>query len=257
MWRAAVTIADACAGVTLQRPVGLSAGRAEERECFLDSVSPVAPDGSSEAERRAIARQRREISEALKRPFTVVKGANGATRTVGISTCGLFAEQGVHARLRVDAPCLYAPVRWGTPVSRAIQYMRSMGAWTAAESQTEDYPRPGPGAYVVIGCRRRRPMGKIAESAGGIEHAFIVLGWEGLDVVEVSEAGQVDTEHGRLQCVKRSRYRWIMRSGRPWFVGWQFEPAAQAHGRRVLGWGDPEKLRYRQGEEIEVPEGFE
>jgi hypothetical protein len=39
-------------------------------------------------------------------------------------------------------------------------------------------------------------------------------------------------------------------------VAWQFKPRARAPGRRVLGWGDPEKLRYSQGEDIWVPEGF-
>jgi hypothetical protein len=98
-------------------------------------------------------------------------------------------------------------------------------------------------------------MGKIPESYGGIEHVLTVLGWEGTEFIEVSEAGQVDREHGNLQCVKRGRYRWLMRAGRPWLVSATNGAPENTPGRRVLGWGDPARFRYR-GEEIWVPEGF-
>jgi hypothetical protein len=85
----------------------------------------------------------------------------------------------------VDAPCLYEdyyPIALRDPkraaITRAIAYLREMGAWHWAKTQVDAEPRPGPGCYVVIGCR------SAGEAYGGMEHALTVIGWE------VSAGGQ-------------------------------------------------------------------
>jgi hypothetical protein len=149
----------------------------------------------------------------------------------GVSTCGLVAE-GIHRRIGIDAPVLYRPYVYGTAITRAIEYMREMGAWQWATGQRTVEPRPQPGDYVVIG---RRSAG---ESVGGTEHALTCVGWDG-DVLVSVDGGQTHPASG-LQCITERRRRWELVAGVLWL-----RDVPGASGRKVLGWGSAGRLRVR------------
>ncbi len=226
--RATVANALAC--------VGLSGARAT-RETFAALLAPLDSPGADPDTARRNAESRAAIMGVLSKPFDAG----------GISTCGMTAE-GVHARLRAQAGCLYQRYIWGSSVSRAEGYLRAMDAWQDARSLADISPRPGPGAYVIIGCRTQ------GESIGGIEHAFLVVAWED-DVCISVDGGQVGQDG--LQCVKLVRRRLVLRGGHQWLVREDGDPRT-APGRRMYGWGDAERMLYRQDwPTMIVPEGWE
>jgi len=226
--RATVANALSCVGLSGAKPT---------REAFARLLAPIDSPGADQETVRRNAESRAAIMGILAKPF----GSGG------ISTCGMTAE-GIHARLRAQAGCLYQRYIWGSSVSRAEGYLRTMGAWQDARSLSDVSPRPGAGAYVIIGCRSQ------GEAIGGIEHAFIVVGWED-DVCISVDGGQVGAD--QLQCVKLVRRRLVLRGGRPWLVREDGDPRT-APGRRVYGWGDAERMLYRQDwPTMIVPEGWD
>jgi len=155
------------------------------------------------------------------------------------SGCGVMAEGAVHRRMLVDAPCLYQPYYPAAlqdprraAISRAIRYLREMNAWQTPARDLS--PRPGPGSYVVIGCR------STGEAYGGIEHALTVIQWEDGDILVSADGGQRDA-HG-FECCKMRRRRWELAGGHVRLVD-----VETGRWRRVLGWGVPELMRFRDG----------
>ena len=156
----------------------------------------------------------------LDRPFWVWQ-EGGKWRTQGVSTCGLVGE-GLWRRVQVDAPWLTVDYVFGQAIARAIAFAQWCDAWV----RPGDGRVPRPGDYVVIGSGLRT-------------HALTCVGWEGDTLVSV-DGGQVGARG--LQAIHLCR--------RPWkddVVG----------GRKIVGWADPEMLRYRVGEMVVVPEGWE
>jgi hypothetical protein len=205
----------------------LSAGVPELFESFHDALGPGIP------------------SYLLKRPFSIAKKE-------GISTCGLFLEH-VHALCGVDAVCLYepyypipGPLRYA--VTRAIEYAKKMAAW----QRVAGLPglvnlRPSLGDYMVIGCRSS------GEDFGGIEHALMPVSQVGEDTYEFVEAGQVDEDHGGLQCVKLQMHLFEERTGELWLT--DLSPKPGRRGRKVLGWIPSALLSYRAS--AKAPEGWD
>jgi len=234
-------IAEAQCGPDMEHPVGLSAGRFDRFDDFAGAVSPIILEGCPVELRAAINTQCKAIRASLRVPFVMHKQ--------GLSTCGMWAEQGVYGRLFWDAPWLYRPIEWSKPVSRAIGTFCLQRAWFYADKITRDTClRPGPGCYVVVGCRNRDPRGGYLEQYGGIEHARVVIRWIDDELVETADAGQVDAGGSPpgLQCVKRCRSRWVVRACKPWMVD-PSAPAEKAPGRRVLGWGYPSRIKLLEG----------
>jgi hypothetical protein len=128
-------------------------------------------------------------------------------------------------------------------IARAIKYIRAWDkAWTWAATRTVLDPRPPEGAYVVIGCRSP------GEAIGGIEHALTVVQWLGDTMVSVD--GEQD-DRG-LQCIRVRERTWELDD-----VGrLRVRDPASGAWRRVLGWGDPARMRY-QGDTCHVPAGWE
>ena len=156
----------------------------------------------------------------LDRPFRCWQ-ENGKWKTQGISTCGLVAE-GLWRRVQVDAPWLWQDYVSGKAIERAVTFAKQCEAWV----RPGDGRVPRPGEYVVIG-------------SGLGTHALTCIDWEGDTLVSV-DGGQVGARG--LQAIHVCR--------RPWK-----DDALGA--RRIVGWVDPEMLRYRVGEMVVVPEGWE
>lgn len=117
----------------------------------------------------------------LDRPFSVSKKQ-------GISTCGLVAR-GIERRCSVLDPNLYAPYSPGSAFSSADN--RGLLDFARANdclSQSGDYAS---GDMIVIG-------------EGLSTHIFTCVGLEG-DSVYGIDGGQVDLDHGGLQCIKKTR----------------------------------------------------
>jgi len=148
------------------------------------------------------------------------------------SGCGIVAE-GIHRMLQVDAECLYQPYVPGTAISRAIRYMRGMDAWVDASDP--DCGHPVPGSYVVIGCRGEHGT----ELYGGSEHALTVTSFLDEWGIVVSVDGGQAGPHG--EAITRRERRWEIRRGRPLLI------EQGGLGRYVLGWGDVDRLAFRDG----------
>lgn len=165
------------------------------------------------------------------------------------SGCGIMAEGGVHRRMLVDAQVLYEPYYPAAlhdpkraSITRAIEYLRGMGAWHWAATQGDLEPRPDAGCNVVMGCR------SAGEAYGGIEHECTALWWEDGDVLVSADGGQKDSA-GR-ECCKLRRRRWELVGGHVRLID-----VKTGSWRRVLGWGWPSLMRYRAGL-VTVPEGW-
>ena len=199
----------------------LSAGVPELFSLFQDALGPGIPDSE------------------LKAPFVGGKS--------GISTCGLFAEH-MHALLGVDDDRLYVPYapKRGVDyaVSRLIDYSTKSAAWVKAGLILVQDCRPDPGDVVVIGTR------SAGEDYHGIEHELVVCARGEEDTFWCVEAGQVDENHGGLQCVKVVRRQFDVRGQALWCR--QF--GSLHPGRKVLGWSRTELLPLR--EHHQVPMGW-
>jgi len=237
--RCVAAIALSCVGLT---------GREATRQRFGYQIGP---RDAPESDRAANAASRSAIVEWLRHPY----GQGGP------STCGMVGES-FHAQLGAGAATLYRAYVAGTAVSRAVSYLQAMHAWTDAMAQGDIEPRPQLGSYVVIGCTRPQgmPIGTPWDF-GGIEHVRTVVGWND-DVMVSVDGGCVDPVSG-LQAVHLVRSRLVLRRGHPWLVqafdksGQAVDPA-KASGRRILGWGDPGLMTWRDDmRRVLVPEGWE
>jgi hypothetical protein len=138
--------------------------------------------------------------------------------------------------------------------------MQDMGAWHDAQRQADIEPRPQLACYVVIGCTA--PKGWTGPwDFGGVEHVRTVVGWDG-DVMISVDGGCVDPVSG-LQAIHLVRSRLVLRRGHPWLVkaedehGNDLDPS-KAPGRRILGWGDPGLMLWRDDmRQVLVPQGWE
>lgn len=224
---------------TLQT-IGLS-GNAASRARFADLLAPRTLPGADAKTIAGNAACRKAMMHVLQFPFALSLPVNRR----GISSCGLTAE-GVDGRMGMDGDPLYASYRWGASVSRAIDYYSKHGAWTYADRTHAD-DRPGLVAYVVIGLTPEK--GK-TNDFGGIEHAFRILYRDEGDIFRSADGGSVDNATG-LQCVKFVTRRWVVIRGHAWLV----DPLT-GRGRRVLGWGDPTRCRFKPVSMV-VPEGWQ
>lgn len=161
----------------------------------------------------------------LGRPYKYVNLGDGKFRTEGISTCGLVGE-GLQRRVGLDLASLYAPFVPGQAVSRMVGFATVCKAWRAPGPDR----RPRPGDYLVVG-------------SGLATHVRTVIGWEGDTCISV-DGGQVDPQHGFLQCIRKARNEWA-KIGGVW----------RERNKPVVGWADVDALKYRDGS-ILVPEGW-
>ncbi len=163
---------------------GLSCADLEQRERFRAFLGPVSTFWD------------------LSRPFR-------SNPQQGISTCGVTARALlglINANIPVKrngrlvdwirAPYGGPDAPWGSVVSDLVASSRAAGCWITPESDLE--PRPQEGDVVLIGT-------------GPGEHVLTCVGWEG-DVLASIDGGQVEPSRG-LQCIRRCRRSWHLRSG--------------------------------------------
>jgi hypothetical protein len=123
---------------------------------------------------------------------------------------------------------------FGKAVSWLVQIARDRGAWISAKANI----LPQPGDFVLVGGDKVRD--------GGVEHVFTVISAESDDsggiILTSIDGGQRDGK-GQQAIFEKTR-RWTWRNGSYWDVSAQgSDPGSNAPGgRRVIGWGDIEKI---------------
>lgn len=141
---------------------------------------------------------------------------------------GLWRKMGCSDK-RVSPPYVL-----GKAITWLVGIARDRDGWSASKVGT--YPRPGD--FVLVGGDK--------EKDGGVEHVFTVLSVEpqqdGSVVLSSVDGGQRDAH--QQQAIFAKHRRWSVRGGAYWDVSSQgSDPGSNAPGgRRVIGWGDIEKI---------------
>ncbi len=148
------------------------------------------------------------------------------------SGCALTIR-GLWRRLGVKDKRVSAPYIFGKAITWLVAISRERKSWIASKQGL----LPQPGDFVLVGGDKVKD--------GGVEHVFTVLTavLEGDSVVITSiDGGQKDAKGQQLILQKNRRWTW--RSGAYWDVSSQgTDPGSNAPGgRRVMGWGDVEKI---------------
>jgi len=123
---------------------------------------------------------------------------------------------------------------FGKAVTWLVQIARDRKAWVQASQN--NFPQVGD--FVLVGGDKTKD--------GGVEHVFTVISCEpdgnGGATLTSIDGGQRDSK-GQQAIFEKTR-RWTWRNGAFWDVSAQgSDPGSNAPGgRRVIGWGDVEKI---------------
>lgn len=148
------------------------------------------------------------------------------------SGCALFIR-GLWRKLGLVDRRVSPPYVFGKAIAWLVGIARDKKAWCS--SSVGMFPKPGD--FVLVGGDKVKD--------GGVEHVFVVLSVvpDGNGVIITSvDGGQRDTR-GNQAIYKKIR-RWSVRGNSYWDVSSQgSDPGSNAPGgRRVMGWGDAEKI---------------
>lgn len=194
---------------------GLSAGRPETKDLFRELLGPSWAGHEWD----------------LDHPYRFISLPGGKYRTEGCSTCGLTAS-GILGRV-VKLPWEGLPYQSGRGITSldAVSRLTQLGFDWKCRLTPESGLRPKPGDILCIG-------------SGLATHIRTVVKADG-DAFESIDGGQVDMQHGGLQCVSRCKWTWT-----------QNGKAAMSGKRQVIYWLDLDAMSSDREPWI-VPEGWE
>lgn len=148
------------------------------------------------------------------------------------SGCALVIR-GLWRKLGVIDRRVFPPYVFGKAISWLVGIARDRGAWYPSKLSS----LPNPGDFVLVGGDKVKD--------GGVEHVFTVLTvtTDGTGALITSIDGGQRDQYGN-QAIQKKVRRWIVRGNSYWDVSSQgTDPGSNAlGGRRVIGWGDGERI---------------